>query len=236
MTDWVEAIAIGDLLLRTAERRPDHEALVFPYARYTYDEVRAHALRAARSLAGLGVGKGDHVGLLMPNCPDFVFTFFGAQLLGAVVVPINTRFRTRELAYVVENADLSVLVTSDIVAEHVDLFARLSESLPELGEAADPFDLRLTAAPRLRSVVLLGDREPPGVVSRRRFEALADEVAEAEVLTARARVRLRDIALMPYTSGTTSQPKGCLLTHEALVRDWVSAGRRLTVTADERFW
>lgn len=162
MTAWAEAITLGDLLLRTAERRPDHEALVFPHARFTYREVTDRAIAAARSLAALGVQRGDHVGLLMPNCPDFVFGFFGAQLLGAVAVPLNTRYRTRELAYVIENADLVALLTSDIVDDAVDFVERLSEALPDLADATDPAGLALAGAPRLRTVVLLGAKESPG--------------------------------------------------------------------------
>jgi fatty-acyl-CoA synthase/long-chain acyl-CoA synthetase len=128
---------IAQTLLRTADRRPGHEALVFSGdGRFTYADVRSRSVRAARSLAALGVGRGDHVGLLMPNCPDFVFTFFGAQLLGAVVVPVNTRFRARELGYVVEHADLSVLLTTDIADEHVDYAERTAEGIPGLTEAA----------------------------------------------------------------------------------------------------
>src|ERR1700754_914898 len=143
MSGWAEATTLGDLLMRSAENRPDHEAIVFPHARFSYGEVADRAKLAARSLAALGVGRGDHVGLLMPNCPDFVFSFFGIQLLGAVAVPINTRFRARELAFVVENADLVVLLTSDIVDEQVDFVERLGEKFPDLAAAADPERLGL---------------------------------------------------------------------------------------------
>ena len=236
MTDPFEPTTIAGVLLRTAERRPDHEALVFPPARFGYREVVERSLRAARSLAALGVGRGDHVGILMPNCPDFVFAFFGAQLLGAVVVPVNTRFRTRELGYVIENADLAVLLTSDIVEEHVDFVERIAESLPGVAAAADPEQLALAEAPRLRSVVLLGEREPPGMVARRRFDELAEQVPESRVLEGSRRLQPADVALMLYTSGTTAQPKGCLITHDSVLHVWCSAARRLRITADDRVW
>jgi fatty-acyl-CoA synthase len=234
MTVWAEATTLGDLLLRTAQRRPDHEALVFPHARHTYGDVAARAVHAARGLAALGVQRGDRVGLLMPNCPDFVFAFFGAQLLGAVVVPINTRFRVRELRYLIENADLVALVTCDIVDEHIVYAERLAESLPGLTEAPDPERLELAGAPLLRTIVLLGESEPAGLVGRARFDELAATVSEDDVMARRAGVRVRDIALMPFTSGTTADPKGCLLTHESLFRVWVSAADRLRVTPEDR--
>ncbi len=236
MTIWAESITMGDLLLRSAERHPGKEALIFPHARFTYRELADRAVRAARGLAALGVRRGDHVGLLMPNCPEFVFAFFGAQLLGAVAVPLNTRYRSRELAYVIENADLAVLLTSDIVDEAVDFVERLSEALPALPAAPDAGALELAEAPRLRSVVLIGDKEPPGLLPRARFDALAATVDEGEVLAARAHVRVRDVGLMLFTSGTTANPKGCLLTHESVVRVWTSAAHTLQITGDDRVW
>ena len=175
MSQWAEASTIGDLLVRSAADRPDHEAIVFPHARFTYREVADRAVLAARSLAALGVGRRDHVGLLMPNCPEFVFSFFGIQLLGAVAVPINTRFRARELAFVAENADLVVLLTSDIVDDAVDFVERLGETFEDLPGSEDPAALRLAGAPKLRSIVLLGEKEPPGFLSQRAFDAKADE-------------------------------------------------------------
>jgi len=236
MTHWISTTTMGDLLLRSAERRPDHEALVFPHARFTYREVADRAIQAARSLAALGVGRGDHVGLLMPNSPDFVFGFFGIQLLGAVAVPLNTRYRARELAYVVENADLVALLTSDIVDEQVDYVERLGETFEDLPGSPDPEALSLSAAPKLRAVVLLGDKEPPGLLPRRRFDELGAGVGEDEVLAARARVRVRDVGLILFTSGTTANPKGCLLTHEAVVRVWTSVAHTLRITEDDRVW
>ena len=236
MSGWAEATTIGDLLMRSAEDRPDHEAIVFPHARFTYGEVAERATLAARSLAALGVGRGDHVGLLMPNCPDFVFSFFGIQLLGAVPVPINTRFRARELAFVIDNADLVVLLTSDIVDDQVDFVERLGETFEDLSGSEDPAALALAGAPRLRSVVLLGDREPPGFLSQRAYDAKADEVEDSHVMTERAMVRVRDIGLILFTSGTTANPKGCLLTHEAVVRVWCTAAWKLRITPEDRVW
>ena len=109
----------------------------------------------------------------MPNCPDFVLAFFGAQLLGAVVVPVNTRFRSRELGYVFENAELKVLLTSDIVDDHVDFVERIADSLPGL-EGADPERLAVPsgATPRgdrpARRARGAGDGDPDAVRRARR--------------------------------------------------------------------
>jgi acyl-CoA synthetase (AMP-forming)/AMP-acid ligase II len=229
-------VTIGSTLLEAAARRPEREALVFPPERFTYAELLERSIESARGLAALGVGRGDHVGLLMPNCPDFVFAFYGAQLLGAVVVPVNTRFRTRELGYVLENADLDVLVTSDIVEAHVDFAERLTDAFPDLATAADPERLALAEASRLRTIVLLGVREQAGMLTQRRFEEADRSVGRDEVLAAARRVEPGDVALMLYTSGTTAEPKGCLITHDSALHVWCSAAERLQISADERMW
>lgn len=233
---YAEAITIGDLLVRSTDRHGDAEALVFPEYRATYSELLDSAVRVAQGLLALGVKRGDHVGILMPNCPKFVEVFFGASLIGAVVVPINARFKRRELAYVVENSDIVVLLTSDVIAEHVNFVELLHDSVPGLASAPDPGRLTLDAAPALRAVVLFGESSAAGMLREDEFYELANGVDAGRVHTARARVRVRDVAAMPYTSGTTAYPKGCLLTHEALVRQWLAGGERLEVRAGDRFW
>jgi fatty-acyl-CoA synthase len=220
-------------LLRAAERHPDREALVFLERRFSYAEVARRAIAAARSLAGLGVERGEAVGLLLPNGVDFISSFFGLQLLGAVVVPINTRFRARELRHVVESAGLRAVVTSG--SGPVDLLARLQEALPGLAEEADSAALRLSAAPRLRALVALDDERGRGL-SRQRFEELGATVSRASVWRSRAAVRVRDVATLMFTSGTAAAPKGCLLSHEAMVRVWTAASRRLGWDGEERLF
>ena len=108
---WQDVFRFADLLLRAAERDPDHEAVVFWGAgRRTYRELETNAFRVARSLYAMGIRPRSRVGILMPNCLEFVELLFGVSLLGAVMVPINARFAPRELGYVTENGDLEVSV------------------------------------------------------------------------------------------------------------------------------
>jgi len=233
----IRATTIGDLLLTAADQYPDSDALVFPDARLTYSELVARALRRARALQALGVRPRDHVGLLLPSGFDFVETFFAISFCGAVAVPINARYRPSELAYVIENGDLVTVVTTDRVADKVDFVERLTEALPGLSTSRDPLRLSLATAPKLRNLVVLGESQPAGFVSGNQFDASADSVSEDEVHRARLRVRLRDIGIMLYTSGTTANPKGCLITHEAMVRNSIALGRhRYRLTHSDRFW
>ena len=233
----IAVTTIGDLLLSAADRYPDTLALVFPDSRYTYQELATRAIQRARSLQALGVKPRDHVGILMHTCPAFVEIFFAAALCGAVVVPINARYRSSELAYVIENGDIVTLVTTDAIAEQVSFVERLSGALPELGTQADPRHLRLTQTPQLRNVVLMGQSSPPGFVTMSEFDRATEAVPERSVHVSRLGVRVRDVGLMLYTSGTTANPKGCLITHEAQVRNSIALGRhRYRLTHEDRFW
>jgi acyl-CoA synthetase (AMP-forming)/AMP-acid ligase II len=233
----IRVTTLGDLLLMAAAERPDADAVVFPDRRQSFGELAERARERARGLQGLGVRPGDHVGLLLPTCPEFPEFLFGIALCGAVAVPINARFRAGELAYVIENADLVTLVTTGEVAEHVDFVERLGEGLPGLAQAADPLRLALAAAPRLRNVVLLGGSRRAGFVPEQEFARLAQATPAAAVERTRVAVRLRDPALMLYTSGTTANPKGCPLSHEAIVRNSIALGRqRYRLRQEDRFW
>jgi acyl-CoA synthetase (AMP-forming)/AMP-acid ligase II len=216
-----DVMPLGHLLLRSARRDPDHEALLFPDTRLTYRELAERAWSIASSLVALGVQPNEHVGILMTNHPDLVASVFGISLAGATVVPINARYRTAELGVIVEDADMVALLTHDSADEHVDFTALLQESVgPE-------------THPKLRHIVMMGAREPEGMLSRRDFETYADEA------TLRTRVegqRVRDPALILYTSGTTSAPRGAILTHEAFVRVWMSTGRIFATTPEDRHW
>jgi acyl-CoA synthetase (AMP-forming)/AMP-acid ligase II len=234
---WVTVSPLGDLLVRAAARHPERDAIVFPHGRRTYAELLNGARRTARGLRGLGIRPGDHVGILMPNCFEFLEAFFATSLLGAVIVPINARYRHTELGYVIENADLVTVLTTDQVEDHVDFTQVLRDCLPSLAGSAQPADLKLPEAPRLRSAVMLHGETRPGFIGRREFDALADTVDPAEVETLRRRVRVRDVAMVVYTSGTTSNPKGCLLTHEAVTRSAVArASERLPLSEHEVYW
>jgi acyl-CoA synthetase (AMP-forming)/AMP-acid ligase II len=233
---YCEAITLGDALRRAAERTPDREALVMPEGRWTFRELRDAAEEIARSLAGLGIPKGAHVGVLIPNSFECLTAMLGIAMAGCVIVPINARFRPPEIAYIVENADLAAVLTSDLVDDHVDFAAHLTTALPGLDAAANPLELGLEATPALRSVVMLGSKEPAGFVGREAFRALAADVEPAEIARRGASLSLRSPAMILYTSGTTAQPRGCIISHESLVRVWGGVAAALELTDEDRMW
>jgi len=233
----ISVTTIGDLLLTAADRHPNSDALVFEKRKLTYRELTARAMRHARSLQALGVKPRDHVGLLLPSSVEFVEFLFAIALCGAVTVPINARYRSHELSYVIENGDLVTVITTSDVPDQVDFVSRLRTALPALASQKDPLALTLAGAPKLRNMVLLGKKTEPGYVGQKEFVKLGAVVDEDSVHRARLGVRVRDVGLMLYTSGTTANPKGCLISHEAMVRNSVALGRhRYQLTANDRFW
>jgi fatty-acyl-CoA synthase/long-chain acyl-CoA synthetase len=233
----ISVTTMGDLLLTAADRHPDTLALVFPDSQHSYSDLADRAIRRARSLQAVGVKPRDHVGILMHTCPSFVEVFFAVALCGAVVVPINARYRSSELAYVIDNGDIVTLVTTDAISEQVSFVERLSGALPELKSQRDPRRLQLSGMPQLRNIVLMGESAPAGFMTQREFDGLGDSVPERNVHLSRLGVRVRDVGLMLYTSGTTANPKGCLITHEAQVRNSIALGRhRYRLTHEDRFW
>ena len=215
-----EVTTLGDLLLRAAADRPDRLALVLPQERATFADLAAGAIRVARGLHALGVGRGQHVAILMPNSVAFAGAVFGTMLAGCVAVPLNARHRAAELGYIIENAQAVVLLTSHDPGDPIDFLDIIDE--------AAPATLRHT-------VSLRGD--DPRAIGRAAFLAGGEAIPEAAIDHARRCVRVRDPAMLIYTSGTTANPKGCILCHEAMTRGPVERARhRLSAGGHDVTW
>ena len=218
----------GDLADDIAARLPDREGLVFGASRHTFREVAAQIDEAARRLIAAGVGHGEHVALWLNNSDDWIFIAFAVQKIGAVLVPINTRFRSRDLSYVLAQSDSVFLITHDRSGP-VDYAGMVREAvaLPAAGDT-----VRDPCFPLLRRVILLGQSPQPGTVD---WASLAEPAAHvsADHLANRARaVDPTATAFIMYTSGTTGFPKGVVRTHE-LIRNVEERAALMAITADD---
>lgn len=224
---WNEVCTIGDLLIRSAARHPDRTALAMPDFGITYRELLGEAVKIARSIVGLGIQPRSHVGLFCNNGREFLAGFFGAQLANCAIVPLNARHKAHELAYIIDNADIAVLLTAAADTTYLDFRDVLGEALPSLAKAGGG-RLSLTEAPGLRHVALLSGESRPGFMSAVEFARAGEGVSEQAIDALHRRTRLDDLAAIIYTSGTTANPKGCMLTHESMTRGPVER-------ADSRF-
>ncbi|HSB40393.1 MAG TPA: AMP-binding protein [Methylomirabilota bacterium] len=199
MTGPGAALTLGQLLDRAAARAPEGTAVVFKGERVGYGELRRRVDDFARGLLGLGLGPGDHVVLWMPNCVEWNVANLAIAKIGAVTVTCNSRYKAFEVEYVLRQSDAGTLIMTDrFAAASVDYL----EILRELGPAE--------RFPRLRHLVVLGARRPPGAVAFDDVERAGR--APGPSLEA-IEVRPEDPVEMLYTSGTTGEPKGCLLSH-----------------------
>lgn len=202
----------GDLPRRAAMRFGGREGLVFQGRRYTFDEIEAETNRVARALIAAGVAKGEHVALWLNNSDHWVFVMLAVARIGAVLVPINTRFRAHDLEYVLKQSDSAYLITHD-VSGPIDYLAIVRDvvALPETGARIDDPNF-----PELRQVFVLGEDGHEGVVDWSAALRRAAEVSPEALEARAAEVSASDVALIMYTSGTTGFPKGAMHDHRAL--------------------
>ncbi|UUZ66503.1 AMP-binding protein (plasmid) [Polaromonas sp. P1-6] len=191
----------------------------------------AGAHRTAAALHVAGVRKGDHVGILLGNNGSWIQTFLGIASIGAVTVPVNTRFKVDELRFCLKQADVRLLVFSDEFLG-IDFRELLRGAEPALDSALPGNEL-----PKLFKAVMLGQGAlPAGAISHADFLAAGRAVDTAELDAFAETVRQDDVLLIQYTSGTTSFPKGVMLTHANMLLDAQAAAKRMGVRHDDRYF
>jgi fatty-acyl-CoA synthase len=206
---------IGANLDRTTARVGDHEAIVERASgrRWTYPQLVREVDACALGLDALGVRKGDRVGIWAPNCAEWVFVQYGTARLGAILVNINPAYRTHELGYVLQQAQISVLV-----------------SAPEFKGSSyrEMVDTVRGTCPALREVLFLGDPEWDQLIATGR-------AADRRLLGEReAELSADDAINIQYTSGTTGFPKGATLTHHNLLNNGYFVGEGCGYTEADR--
>ncbi len=189
-------------------------AVAFMGAFINFGDVKKLVDRLATSLAKLGVVKGDRVGIMLPNCPQYLISFFAIVRLGAIVVNVNPIYTPREIEMVARDSGMRAMIALDLLAPNI-------------------FSVRAgTAIERVITTSLLDysatpDKAPPAPDGALSFTALIRDAAEVDL----PRVEIdpaEDVAVLQYTGGTTGVPKGAMLTHRNLytntLQSWAWGG------------
>ena len=223
---------IGMALDEAARQYGDRVATVFHNGAVTYNQLKQTADLIACGFLKLGIGKGDKIAIWMAGYSEWALVYFALMRIGAIIVPVNTRYRPEEIEYVLNKSRASLLVLKE--EPNKDYLSLLRELCPRAGEAADA--LPNEKLPYLRRIVVSSPRSSAGWLSFDELKALGAEVPESTLRQAVEKVRANDIAMIQFTSGTTAMPKGAMLFHVAMLRGAQCGCQALKLTAADRFF
>ncbi len=219
------AVSLWDNLATSARRYPDKAALIFFGQVITYAGLQARAEQLAARLAALGVGRGDRVVLCMQNCPQLVIAHFAILRANAVVVPVNPMNRAEELKHYITDPQARVAITTgDLAGEWAQAHAALPAGsglahlvVTQFTDAFDPAHAEAQAMPAAWRDWLLARHALPALAGAH-THAWTDAIDNALPLP-ELTVGPADLAVLPYTSGTTGHPKGCMHPHRSLMHN-----------------
>jgi len=230
----LSGLTVGEVLDRAAERWPDREALVVPYQqlRLSWSELQQAARTLAAGLLRMGLTPGDRIGIVAPNCSEWVATQFGTAYAGLILVNINPAYRLPELEYALSKVGCRALIMATKFRSS-DYVAMLRELVPELAQA-EPGRLAAKRLPSLEFVALLDSAAEPGFLSYSEIcEGITgDDRAHADAIA--ASLDFDDPINIQFTSGTTGTPKAATLTHHNIVNDAHLSAEIMRFTPDDR--
>ncbi len=222
---------IGQLVDLVAEQFGDSKALEYHKLgiSYNYREFRDVCNQVARGFMALGIDKGGHMAMWANNAPEWVLTQFSTGKMGAVLVTVNTNYRSFELEYLMKQSDSSTLLLIGGVREPDEYLKVVYDVCPELKDA-EPGKLESKKLPNLKNVIFLGKERHPGMFTWDDVMAMADQVSDEELAERQKSLDPDDVINMQYTSGTTGFPKGVMLTHTNLIGNAKSLGECMNLS------
>jgi fatty-acyl-CoA synthase len=222
---------IGDALDKAVEQYGDEVGYVFTSGELTYNGLKQTSDLVARGLLSLGVTKGDKVAIWMAGYAEWALVYFALARIGAIMVPVNTRYRPEEIKYVLNKSKASLLVFKE--EANKDFVGLLKQLFP--GEVFAG-NLPNETLPSLRALIAASDRRIDGCLGFDELIAAGKAASEKELLQAASEVTGDDIAMLQFTSGTTAMPKAAMLFHSAMLRGAWCGCEVLQLTEADRFF
>ena len=225
---------LGTVLENVVANDPDREFMVYPDRdlRFTYKEFDERVNTFAKGLLAIGIGKGDHVGIWAKNVPDWLTFMFATAKIGAVLVTVNTAYKSHEVEYVIKQSDMKALAIIDGFRD-VNYIDIMYELVPEL-KTQQRGKLRSERFPFLKSVIFIGQEKHRGMYNSAEILLLGKHGNEEEFQRIKESLDRNDVVNMQYTSGTTGFPKGVMLTHKNILNNGLSIGDRQKFTSNDR--
>lgn len=231
-------------LRHIAQEFGNKELIVLNDQRLSYRELEEKSRALAKGMLASGIGKGTRLGLLMPNGPDFIVTFAAATRIGAIVIPFNTFYKPKELAFVLRHADIEIFISVPqfIKNNYVECITAAAPQLLDQHTENHCGQLFLRDFPYLRRVVLWGSEPnstPPWAQHSEQFYQLArhnSHIDDAYLESVEACVTPADPMVIIYSSGSTSDPKGAVHSHGTVIRHSFNLNSRRDLSADDRLF
>ncbi|KAK5851236.1 hypothetical protein PBY51_002044 [Eleginops maclovinus] len=220
---------IGESLLRTVERWPDREAVVFleDGVRKTFAQLQKDVDQAAAGLLALGLQKGDRLGMWGPNTYEWILFQFATAKAGIILVAVNPAYQLQEVEYALRKVGCKAIVcpTQFRTQKYCDM---LRQICPEI-ETSTPGDIRSPRLPDLRSVIILGSRQPGMLHLDDVMQAGSSQYMQ-QLQDLQRKLSFDDPINIQFTSGTTGAPKGATLSHHNVVNNAYFVGKRVGYT------
>jgi len=223
-------ITLGQMLDEAIMQHPDNEAVVYVDRNYrmTYREFGELVDNLAKGLMAMGVQKGEKVAIWATNVPYWVAFQFATAKIGAVLLTVNTFYKTAELEYLLKQSECENLLLIDSFRD-TDYVQTVYELVPELRTQERGY-LRSEKFPDLKRVFFLGQEKHRGMYSMPELLALSRVTSEEDYRARQATLDPHDVVNMQYTSGTTGFPKGVMLTHYNIGNNgfWIGENQKFT--------